>query len=88
MTCEWDEDVRFVINRRTAGRFDPIDKTLRLEVVGLSAEPSEVRVDRQGAPLWYFDNNVLEMTADDSFRRIEITRPSVPTDPTVAHRPW
>jgi alpha-glucosidase len=88
MTCEWDEDVRFVISRRTAGRFEPVDKIVHIEVVGLSAEPSDVRLDRQGAPLWYFDNNVLEMTADDSFRRIEITRPSVPTDRTVAHRPW
>ncbi len=87
-TCEWDEDVRFIINRRAAGRFEPSYKLIRVEVVGLQEEPIDVRLDRQGAPLWFFDNGVLELTADDTFRRIEITRRSVPTDRTVPHRTW
>jgi len=88
VTCEWDEDVRFFISRRTAGSYQPAYKTIRVEVVGLIEEPIDVKLDRQSAPLWYYDNGVLELTAEDGFRRIEIMRRSVPSDRTITHRPW
>ncbi|MEO8393552.1 MAG: TIM-barrel domain-containing protein [Chloroflexota bacterium] len=88
VTCEWDEDVRFFISRRTAGSYQPAYKTIRVEVVGLTEEPVDVKLDRQSAPLWYYDNGVLELTAEDSFRRIEIMRRSIPGDRTITHRPW
>ncbi len=88
VTCEWDEDVRFFISRRTAGSYQPGYKAIRVEVVGLTEEPMDVKLDRQSAPLWYYDNGVLELTAEDNFRRIEIMRRSVPNDRTITHRPW
>ncbi len=88
VTCTWDEDVRFFISRRTAGNFQPAYKSIRVVVVGLTEEPVDVRLDRQNAPLWYYDGGVLELTADDKFQRIEIVRRSIPNDRTLTHRPW
>ncbi|HEX2908709.1 MAG TPA: TIM-barrel domain-containing protein, partial [Phototrophicaceae bacterium] len=86
-TCRWDESKLF-IDRRVAGRYQPAYKSLRLEVVGLDEEPMQVRVDRQGAPLWYFDDDILEVTLRDDFQRVEIIGKPQPDDRTVVHRPW
>lgn len=86
ITCGWEES-RLVINRRAAGRYEPPYKSLRLEVVGFDEEPLQVRVDRQSAPLWFYDDDILEVTIDD-FQRVEIYRQPLPTDKTIAHRPW
>jgi alpha-glucosidase len=86
VTCGWDES-KLVIDRRIAGRYTPPYQSLRLEVVGFDEEPLQVRVDRQGAPLWFYDDDILEVTIDD-FQRVEIYRQSLPTDKTIAHRPW
>jgi alpha-glucosidase len=86
ITAGW-EDSRFVINRRTAGRYTPPYKMIRLEVVGFDEEPTEVRVDRQGAPLWFYDDGLLELTIDN-FSRIEILRKILPSDRTILRRPW
>ena len=53
---------RISINRRIAGSYVPDYKTINLEVVGLEGEPHGVRVDRQGAPLWFYDDGILEIT--------------------------
>jgi alpha-glucosidase len=86
ITCSWDES-KLLINRRIAGRFDPPYKALKLEVVGFDEEPLNVRVDRQGAPLWFYDDGLLELNID-TFQRIEIMRKSLPTDKTLVRRPW
>lgn len=86
ITCGWDES-KLVIDRRSAGRYVPPYKTLRLEVVGFEEEPLHIRVDRQSAPLWYYDDDLLEVTVDD-FQRVEITRQPLPGDRTLVHRPW
>ncbi len=86
ITCEWDES-KLIINRRVAGRYEPTYKMLRLEVVGFDEEPMQVRVDRQSAPLWYYDDDLLEVTID-TFQRLEIIRRPLPTDRTILHRPW
>lgn len=86
VTCAWD-DSKLIINRRIAGRYVPAYKTIKVEVVGFDEEPQQVRVDRQGAPLWFYDDGLLELTIDD-FQRIEIMRKSLPTDRTIARRPW
>jgi len=89
MSCMWDGgDARFVITRRSAGRFEAQYKHIRVEVVGLSGEPAEVKLDRQRAPVWYYDRGVLEVNADESVSRIEITRRILPNDATLQRRPW
>jgi hypothetical protein len=82
----WEEN-RLVINRRVAGQYTPSYRDIKLEVLGFDEEPSRVRVNRQGAPLWFYDDGLLELTIDD-FQRIEITRKALPTDATVMRRPW
>lgn len=86
ITCGWD-DSKLIISRRVAGRYEPPYKTLKLEVVGFDEEPQNIRVDRQGAPLWFYDDGLLELTIDN-FQRIEITRKAQPTDKTIMRRPW
>lgn len=86
ITAGW-EDSRFIVNRRVAGRYIPRYKMMRLEVVGFEEEPTEVRVDRQGAPLWFYDDGLLELTIDN-FNRVEILRKILPTDRTLLRRPW
>jgi alpha-glucosidase len=85
-TCNWETNQCFVVNRRRTGGFFPSDKRLRIEVVGLSAAPEEVRLDRYGAPLWYFDQGILEIVADDETGRIEIWLNGSPTSPTRKRR--
>jgi hypothetical protein len=55
--------------------------------VGLHDEPQEIRVDRQGAPVWYFDEDLLEVQVD-SFSTVEITLKSISSDRTLPKRPW
>lgn len=86
ITCAWESDARLIITRRTAGRYQPPNKRIRVEVIGFADEPLEVRLDRHGAPVWFFDNGVLEVTAHDGFQRIEITRQASPTDDTLSRR--
>jgi len=86
ISCAWDES-KLIINRRIAGRYTPSYKNIRLEVVGFDEEPLQVRVDRQGAPLWFYDDGLLELNVN-SFQRIEIMRKSLPTDKTIMRRPW
>lgn len=86
VTCGWEES-RLIIDRRVAGKYEPGYGKIKLEVVGFDEEPMEVRVDRQGAPLWYYDDDLLELTVDP-FKRVEIRRKPLPTDRTILRRPW
>jgi alpha-glucosidase len=86
VTCGW-EDETFIISRRTAGRYEPTYKSIRLEIVGLSDEPQSIRVDRKGAPLWFYEDGILELTLN-SFNRIEIVQKPTTADRTILHRPW
>ncbi|HLV37809.1 MAG TPA: TIM-barrel domain-containing protein, partial [Spirillospora sp.] len=86
ITASEDGD-KLILNRRVAGSYEPTYKLIGLEVVGLNDEPSEIRVDRQGAPLWFYDDDVLEVQTD-SFRTIEITRKPMSSDRTLPSRPW
>ncbi len=75
ITCSWEEG-KFIIKRRIAGQFDPAYTHIRVEVVGLGQEPLAIRIDRRPAPLWYFDQGILEFTTD-SFQIIEIVMEEV-----------
>jgi alpha-glucosidase len=85
-TCEW-EDNQFILKRRTAGRYQPEYKSIRVEIAGLREEPLDVRLDWRGAPLWFYDNGVLEVTTDDTFGKIEVINKVDPDDRTLMHRP-
>jgi alpha-glucosidase len=82
------EDEDFLrINRRIAGRFVPTYQSLGIEVVGLADEPADVIVDRRGAPMWFYDDGLLEITTD-AFDTIEIGLKSSASDRTLLSRPW
>lgn len=70
ITCGWEEG-KLVINRRIAGQYAPMYTDIRVEVVGLAHEPLQIRIDRRPAPLWFFDQGILEFTAE-TFQIIEI----------------
>jgi alpha-glucosidase len=86
VTCGWDEG-HFLVKRRIAGRFVPSYKAIKLEIVGFDEEPMQVRVDRQGAPLWFYDAGMIELSIDN-FQQVEIIRRPLPSDRTLARRPW
>jgi alpha-glucosidase len=86
LTCRWEDDVHLVISRRVAGQYRPAYRNIRVEIIGFEVEPVEVKVDRRGAPIWFYDDGMVEITADDTFSQIEITRRSKPDDDTVSHR--
>lgn len=81
------EDVTLVVKRRVAGKFEPPYRDIKLEVFGFEQEPQDVRVDRRPAPLWYYDDGLLELTVDP-FTQLEIMRQVSPTDRTLTRRPW
>ncbi len=70
ITCKWD-DGKLVISRRIAGQYKPSYTHIRVEVVGLNHEPLNINIDRRPAPLWFFDQGILEFTSD-TFQIIEI----------------
>lgn len=82
-----EEDEKLIVNRRVAGSFEPTYKTISLEIVGLHDEPHAIRVDRQGAPVWFFDEDLLEVQVD-SFSTVEITLKPISSDRTLPKRPW
>ncbi|MBZ0287318.1 MAG: DUF5110 domain-containing protein, partial [Anaerolineae bacterium] len=86
VSTRWEDDT-FIINRRVAGSFQPSYTSMRLEIVGFEEEPSDVRVDRQGAPLWYYDDDLLELKVGE-FKQVEVTRKASTADKTILHRPW
>jgi alpha-glucosidase len=86
ITASEDSD-DILLSRRTAGSYEPEYQMISLEVVGLEDEPAKVRIDRQGAPLWFFDEGILEITVSD-FRDVVISRKSSSSAPTLPKRPW
>lgn len=87
ITTGWQDDNTFTIERRVAGSFSPDYTAMKLEVVGLDDEPASVRLERQGAPLWFYDEGVLELTVP-TFQRIEVTRKPTTTERTILRKTW
>jgi alpha-glucosidase len=86
LSCRWEDNARLVITRRVAGRYRAPYRTIKIEIVGFVQEPLEIQLDRQRAPIWFYDEGVLEINADDGFSRLEITRQPNPEDDTRTHR--
>lgn len=87
ITTGW-KDNTFVVERRTAGRYAPSYSGVKLEVVGLDEEPASVKLDRQGAPLWFFDGGMLELTVPSTFQRLEVVCKPATADKTVPRKTW
>ncbi len=85
LSSHWEGPILH-LHRHVAGQYQPHYDAIKVEVVGLLDEPIAVHVDRKGAPVWFFDDDVLDLTLDDSFRQIEIHRRVRPDDPTIARR--
>jgi alpha-glucosidase len=81
-SCSHDERGALVVQRRIAGHYMPLYKTIHVEIVGLGHEPYDVFLDRQVAPLWFYEDDVLDITTDDSFQQIEVVYRVTPDDPT------
>lgn len=78
---------RLRVQRRIAGNREPHYSKIQIEVVGFDEEPLKVSVDRQGAPVWYYEGGLVELKVDD-FELLEITRQIGPQDETIINRPW
>jgi alpha-glucosidase len=88
LSCAWEDENKLVVNRRVAGGYKPEYSKIRVEIIGLGEEPAEVRVNRRGAPLWFYDDGVLEITADDGLMSAEVTGQPSSGDRTLVRRPW
>ncbi|MFQ3568125.1 MAG: TIM-barrel domain-containing protein [Aggregatilineales bacterium] len=84
--CEWRDKYHFAISRRVAGRYRRPESYLRIEIMQIEQEPHEVRLDRQNAPLWYYDDQQVTVIAPDAFQRLEIILPRSPSDRTLVRR--
>jgi hypothetical protein len=59
-TCKFLPSGQFAIEWRRAGHYQPPYKQIRVEVVGISGEPESVVMDGQAAPIWYYEDGVVE----------------------------
>lgn len=59
-TCRFTPAGEFTIGWQRVGSYEPPYPRTRVEVAGISAEPEAVRLDEQGAPVWYYENGVVE----------------------------
>ena len=71
-TCLSLPDGGLTLTWRRAGQFAPTYQQVRVEVYGISAEPQSVLLDGQPAPLWYYENGVVEFTANKPFDTVRI----------------
>ncbi len=59
-TCQFLPSGQFAIDWRRAGQYNAPYEQLRVEVVGISAEPESVALDGQVAPIWYYEDGIVE----------------------------
>ncbi len=71
-TCTTQPDGGLTLTWRRAGQYVPTYQRVRVEVYGIRAEPQSVLLDGQSAPLWYFENGVVEFTANKPFDMVKI----------------
>jgi alpha-glucosidase len=59
-TCKFLPSGQFAIEWRRAGQYQPPYQQVRVEVVGISGEPESVALDGQSAPIWYYEDGIVE----------------------------
>ncbi len=60
-TCGFLPGGRFGISWRTAGRYIPPYVAVRVRIVGIPGEPNDIVIDDKPAPMWFFEDGVLEV---------------------------
>ncbi|PJF43936.1 MAG: hypothetical protein CUN55_06570 [Phototrophicales bacterium] len=89
LTCLSMPGGAFAINRRVAGKYTPPYNKFRIEIIGLPNEPESVRIDDIPAPVWFFDNGIVEILTSP-FTKIELVGkrrdPSTLADTVVSRR--
>lgn len=76
-----------VIEWRRAGSYEPAYNKVRVEVFGLAEEPEAVLVDGQGAPVWYYENGVVEFVAPPFGEARLVAHAESNREETLPHRP-
>ncbi|MHB8626616.1 MAG: glycoside hydrolase family 31 protein [Aggregatilineales bacterium] len=71
-TCTAQTDGGLKLTWRRAGQYTPNYKRIRVEVYGISTQPQSILLDGQSAPLWYFENGIVEFTINTPFSTVEI----------------
>jgi alpha-glucosidase len=76
-----------VIEWRRTGAYQPPYAQVRVEVIGLSEEPQAVLVDGQGAPVWYYENGVVEVITPPFNEARLVSQAESHRAETLPHRP-
>jgi len=74
-TCKVLPNGGLSIAWRRAGKYQPTYEKVRCEVYGIAREPEAVLLDNASAPLWYFENGIVEFTANKPFELARINLP-------------
>lgn len=61
--CRFLPTGQFAIVWRRAGNYRPTYQQVRAEIVGISSEPDTITLDGQGAPVWYYENGIVELVS-------------------------
>lgn len=88
-TCGFLPGGRFGITWRTAGRYAPPYEAVRVRIVGIPGEPNDILIDEKAAPMWFFENGVLEVLSAP-FRELALVGRRTDTsssDKTAVRRP-
>ena len=89
--CRWihldatQAGIRFTLSREVIGKYEPPYSKLHLEIIGFDEEPHDVNVDGQGAPVWYYENGLIDLRVGE-FETLSVTSQIGPSDRTVVRR--
>lgn len=87
-TCATQPNGGLTLTWRRAGQYDPKYQRIRVEVFGIRTEPQSIRLDGQAAPLWYFENGIVEFTINTPFNIVDIIPAAEnPAASTLMHPP-
>ena len=89
--CRWirfeaaQAGIQFTLSREIVGDYEPPYSKLHLEIIGFDEEPHEVSIDGQGAPVWYYENGLIDLRVGE-FQTLTVTSQIGPSDKTVVRR--
>ncbi len=89
-TCRVLPSGGVTIDWRRAGKYKAAYDGVRCEVYGVEIEPKTIQLDGQAAPIWYFEEGVVEFTAKRPFDSARILDPDLDDmpRPTLLHSPF
>ncbi len=59
-TCQFLPSGQFAISWRRAGQYQPAYSQARVEIVGIATEPETILLDEHAAPIWYYEDGIVE----------------------------